>query len=201
MVKKKPMKIHIFPANTNGVMKAMNKNNNISKENISAESAFLNLDLIDKTKAACFSGHRNLPNDCRELKISLTSAIKNLIKNGVVYFCAGGALGFDMLAEETVLELQREYPQIKLVLFLPCPQQEQTLKWNDAQKQRYNSIFTQADSVRVISPKYTNGCMLERNRRLVDGSTHLICYLRKKWGGTFYTVKFAEEKNLNIIRL
>lgn len=179
----------------------MNKNSRISEEEMSASSVLLSLSMVDKTKAACFSGHRILPKNCRELKKSLISAIKNLIEKGVVFFCAGGALGFDMFAEETVLELKKEYPQIKLVLFLPCPPQEQTLKWNDVQRQRYYGILSQADGVRVVSGNYSSVCMLERNRHLVDSGQYLICYLRKKRGGTFYTVNYAEEQKINIIRL
>ena len=55
------------------------------KTNISAE----------KAKSASFTGHRILPNDCGELKKSLISEIKHLIEKGVVFFRAGGALGFD----------------------------------------------------------------------------------------------------------
>ena len=53
--------------------------------------------MIDKSKIACFSGHRKLPEDCEELRKSLEAAITELIKKGVMYFGSGGALGFDML--------------------------------------------------------------------------------------------------------
>lgn len=84
--------------------------------------------MIERLKVACFSGHRKLPEDNAELKNSLESAIIKLIEQGVIYFGAGGALGFDMLAEETVLQLKQRYPQIRLILVLPCPSEQQTLK-------------------------------------------------------------------------
>lgn len=157
--------------------------------------------MVSKEVVACFSGHRTLPQDCRELKTRLTLTIINLIKNGIVFFGAGGALGFDMLAEEVVLELKTKYPQIKLVLVLPCLPQYQTLKWNSAQKQRYYNILNRSDKVRILSEHYSSNCMLKRNRHLVDNSKYLVCYLRKNHGGTFYTVSYAEKQNLNIIRL
>ena len=157
--------------------------------------------MIDKSKVACFSGHRRLPQNCEELRAKLKKEIIGLIERGVVFFGAGGALGFDMLAEEAVLELKKEYPHIRLVLVLPCPPEQQTLKWNAVQRQRYYEILERADKVKILSPQYTSDCMLARNRHLVDGSAYLICYLHEQRGGTAYTVDYAERQGLQIIRL
>lgn len=43
--------------------------------------------------------------------------------------------------------------------------------------------------------------MFERNRHLVNNSGYLICYLREQSGGTFYTVCYAEQQGLEILRL
>ena len=118
-----------------------------------------------------------------------------------MFFGAGGALGFDMLAEEAVLQLKEEYPHIRLILVLPCPPEQQTLKWSSEQRLKYYDILQRADRVRVLSPQYTSGCMLTRNRHLADNSAYLISYLREKRGGTAYTVAYAERQGLQIIRL
>lgn len=157
--------------------------------------------MIAKSKVACFSGHRKLPQSCQQLTADLEAAIVSLIKRGVVFFGAGGALGFDMLAEETVLRLKERYPQIRLVLVLPCPPEQQTLKWNAEQKRRYYDILEKADKVRVLSNHYTNTCMLDRNRHMVDCSGYLICYLRENKGGTAYTVRYAESVGIEVVRL
>ena len=157
--------------------------------------------MITKSKVACFSGHRKLPQNCTQLTADLEASIVSLIERGVVFFGAGGALGFDMLAEETVLRLKERYPHIKLILVLPCPPEQQTLKWNLEQRRRYFDILNKADKVRVLADTYTNSCMLDRNRHLVDNSGHLICYLRENRGGTHFTVCYAEQKRLDIIRI
>lgn len=157
--------------------------------------------MIDKTKVACFSGHRKLPEDCAELRRNLEKAIIDLINLGVVFFGNGGAVGFDALAATTVLKLKEDYPHIRLVMVLPCPPEQQSLKWNDEQKNRYYEILDQADKVRVLSPQYTEKCMLDRNRHMVDNSAYLICYLREQHGGTFYTVNYAERQGLKILLL
>ena len=157
--------------------------------------------MIDRSIVACFSGHRRLPPNCGELKAELKKAIIGLIERGVVFFGAGGAWGFDMLAEETVLELRAEFPHIKLVLVLPCPPEQQTLKWNNEQRQRYYEILLKADKFKIVSPQYTRDCMKARNRHLADNSAYLICYLREQSGGTAYTVGYAKQQGLEIIRL
>ena len=157
--------------------------------------------MIDKMEVACFSGHRKLPQDCTELQANLEKAIVELIERGVVFFGNGGAVGFDALAATTVLRLKEDYPHIRLVMVLPCPPEQQSLKWNSEQKKRYYEILGQADKVRILSPRYTNSCMLNRNRHLVDNSAYLICYLRDHSGGTFYTVNYAEKQGLKLLRL
>ena len=157
--------------------------------------------MVDKVKVACVSGHRRLPQDCTELQANLEKAIVELIERGVVFFGNGAALGFDQMAAETVMRLKEGYPHIRLVMVLPCPPEQQSLKWNDEQKKRYYKMLEQADKVRILSPQYTEKCMLDRNRHMVDCSAYLICYLREQRGGTVYTVNYAERQGLKILRI
>lgn len=158
--------------------------------------------MIDKKQICCFSGHRIIPKEILpQIKMAVERAVIELISQGVVFFGNGGALGFDQLAAETVLRLKEDYPHIRLIMVLPCLPEQQSLKWSAEQKQRYFRILEQADKVRVLSPQYTNTCMLDRNRHLVDNSAYLICYLRKHSGGTFYTVNYAKRKGLKILQI
>lgn len=157
--------------------------------------------MIDKMKVACFSGHRNLPQNCMELQANLEKAIEELIERGVVFFGNGGAVGFDLLAAAAVLKPKEDYPHIRLVMVLPCPPEQRSSRWSDEQKKRYYEILGQADKVRILSPQYTDKCMLARNRHMVDNSGYLICYLREQRGGTFYTVNYAERQGIKILRL
>ena len=125
----------------------------------------------------------------------------NTVFSAIVSKLCEDSHNYDMLAEETVIDLKKEYPDIKLCLILPCAKEDQTLKWTQKQKDRYDAIFEHTDRIKLVTFEYTRECMLERNRHLVDSSQYLICYLRKKWGGTFYTVNYAEKQNSEIIRL
>lgn len=129
----------------------------------------------------------------------LEDELVKLILQGVVYFAAGGALGFDTLAAMTVLRLRDRYPQIRLILVLPCA--GQTRGWKDADVRKYEWIKSRANKVTVLSVAYYRGCMHARNRYLIDHSAYCVCYLRKAEGGTAYTVACAEKQGLKVIRI
>ena len=112
---------------------------------------------------------------------------------------AGGALGFDTLAAQTVLSLKEYYPQIKLVLALPC--QEQTRGWPAKDIEKYGHILNSADEIIYTAEKYFPGCMHARNRYMAERSDVCICYLTEDKGGAAYTVKYAKQKGLRIINI
>lgn len=153
-----------------------------------------------KEKTCCFTGHRNIPTDqYQRIAEETEKAIETLIKQGYLFFYAGGALGYDTIAEKAVLNLKKKYPDIYLVLALPCL--TQAAKWSDEDKETYEKIKAGADIRVYTSQSYTRYCMHERNRFLVDNSSVCICYLTEKHGGTFYTVNYAEKNNLTIINI
>lgn len=158
--------------------------------------------MIDRKLVCCFSGHRKIPKEILpQVQTAVEKAIFSLIERGVVFFGAGGAYGFDMLVEETVLRLKKQYPHIRLVLVLPCPPEQQTLKWNNELRNKYYEIIKKADNIKILSQQYTSGCMLARDRHMVNNSAYLICYLRERHGGTAYTVSYAEQQGIQILRL
>ena len=151
-----------------------------------------------KNHTVCFTGHRKIPPEklatvARRLKETLIE----LVEKGYLYFGAGGALGFDTLAAQTVLELKADFPQIKLILVLPCLSQADN--WGIVDKRIYEQIMEKADKIVYTSCEYTKGCMHKRNRHLVDNSSVCVCYLTENTGGTAYTVNYAESKGLLVI--
>ena len=151
-----------------------------------------------KSQTCCFTGHRILPQvKIRQIQKHLRREILRLIQKDVLFFCTGGALGFDTLAALTILELKQLYPEIRLVLVLPC--KDQTRNWKQTDIDVYTSIKSQADKVVYTSEFYTPGCMYKRNRYLVDHSGYCLYYLLRNTGGTAYTVHYAKEKGLTTI--
>lgn len=153
-----------------------------------------------KDKTCCFTGHRVIPiGEYEEIKQNLKDEISSLIGKGVIYYGCGGALGFDTLCAEVIIDLKTSFPHIKLILVLPCP--EQADRWSETDRQRYEHIKEQADKIVYTSPHYTSDCMHKRNRHLVDNSGYCICYQRRETGGTAYTVNYAITAEINIIYL
>ena len=154
--------------------------------------------MINQT--CCFTGHRKIPSDQLEsVTQRLRDAVIASIKDGYLYFGAGGALGFDTLAAKIVLELRTIYPEIKLILVLPCLDQAE--KWNEEDKEEYERIKSLADKAVYTSGNYFNGCMQRRNRHLIDNSSLCICYLTERIGGTAYTVNYARDKGCMVVNL
>lgn len=153
-----------------------------------------------KENTCCFTGHRRIASgDAEPLRELLKKEIAHQIKNGKNVFCAGGALGFDTLAAECVLEAKSKNADVKLLLFLP--HREQASSWTESDKLRYADILRRADGISYACEEYVHGCMFTRNRRLCDASSVCIAFLEHGSGGTFYTVKYARSCGLEIVNL
>lgn len=153
-----------------------------------------------KGQICCFTGHRIIPSGMEQKLIRVTEkVVENSIKSGYRYFGVGGALGFDTIAALVVLKLRDSYPSIKLILVLPCL--NQTRGWSTEDIEIYENIKKQADKIVYTSKEYTRGCMHKRNRHLVNNSSLCICYLTEEKGGTYYTVKYAQENQLAVVNV
>lgn len=154
-----------------------------------------------------FTGHRpeklNLydENDplCIGLKNKLAAEIEELITNGADEFFTGMARGTDIWSAEAVLMLKEKYPYIKLYAVIPCP--EQTEKWNNADKARYKYILGVCDKVYTACPSYSKGCMMTRNKMLVEFADVIIAVFNGSRGGTKQTIEYARKKHKQVIEL
>ena len=155
----------------------------------------------DYPKAAAFTGHRFIrSNDRQRLKLHLESEIAACYHSGIRYFLCGMAIGFDMLAAETLLAMKTDYPDIQLAAVIPF--RGQSCKFNPADKERYCSILGKADKVVCLSETYFDGCFLRRNDYMLRYACHIIAYYNgEPKGGTFYTYRMAERMGLKITNL
>ena len=162
---------------------------------------------MGKYQSCSFTGHRphkfpwrynETDSRCTALKTALAEQITSLAEAGVTAYYGGGADGVDCWATLVVLELKKKNPALNLHLILP--HEGQADKWSDSAQERYHSILGQADSVDYVSRKYYDGCMLDRNRRLVDSADLLLAvYNGERRGGTAATVRYARKLGRRII--
>lgn len=159
-------------------------------------------EILSPCTTVCFTGHRSIPEPhALRLPSLLEEQLRELIACGARVFRAGGALGFDTLAALKVLELREQMPEagIQLELFLPC--RDQTRGWNEVCRRAYDYVLGKADGFRYISEQYTPTCMLERDRRMVDGSDVCVAYCTRNRGGSFYTCTYALKQDVRLINL
>ena len=157
--------------------------------------------LSEKSKSLAFTGHRTVPVERQdEIRARLVEAVSLACKSGITYFYSGMAMGFDLMAAETVLSLKGKCPEIRLIAVVPF--RRQNCRWPSIEKERYQKIISRADRVIVLSEHYFHGCLLRRNDFILEHSCGLIaCYDGKPYGGTFYTCREAGKRGMDIINL
>ena len=122
-----------------------------------------------------------------------------LLEQEVRYFGVGGALGFDTLVAEKLLELRGQYPQIRVILVLPF--RDYQSRWTAAQQARAARIESRVDKVVYCCDAPSREAFLARDRHLVDGSAYCIGCCTRAAGGTAYTLRYAERPRLQICNI
>lgn len=159
-----------------------------------------------RENTCCFTGHRpdKLPwgldensAECRKLRIEIAIQLEALHSAGIAHFISGMALGCDLLFAEAVLAMREEYDDVTLEAAVPCDSQANS--WPDEQKERYNAILSSCDTVTFVQHQYTPGCMLRRNRYMVDSSSVLLACFNGSSGGTMNTLLYARRQGVKTI--
>ena len=150
--------------------------------------------------SACFTGHRALTeSQLRQAVEAITRTIKLLLPKGITHYYAGGAVGLDMAAAVTVLNLKQQIPNLTLTMALPC--RGHTQGWSRTDRALLSRILERADETVYVNDTYFRGCMQARNRYMVDHSSYCLAYLTTNRGGTFNTVRYAEKKGVPVLYL
>ena len=151
-------------------------------------------------KTVCFTGHRDLTwEESDALYPKLLSEIEKAAKEGADTFRSGGARGVDTLAALAVLQYKKEHPNVRLELFLTCP--DQPARWPQEDQRLFQKILRRADRVRYIASDYFDGIYQLRDQALVKGADLCIAYLRSSVGGTAYTCACAMREGVDWINL
>jgi len=154
----------------------------------------------NKNRTACFTGHRKFQAKKIEVIITkLDKEIDRLIQKGVTTFLSGGALGFDQIAASLIAAKKEMGNDLRLIMALPHRGQDDL--WTKKEKELYNYLLSVADEVIYVSETYSGDCMKKRNYYMVDKSEYCICALTKEISGMGQTVRYAIQKQLQIINV
>lgn len=157
-----------------------------------------------------FTGHRpeRLPwrqdegdARCQALKTILSQTVQAVYDRGFRTFLCGMARGCDQYFAEAVLALRSagSAPEARLCAMVPCPSQPDG--WRAWEQARYCRLLAACDSVEVLEPVYSAGCMLRRNREMILRAQLLISVYDGSAGGTAATVRFARQQGVEILPL
>ena len=157
--------------------------------------------LPPREQVCCFTGHRDMTYlEMQEVLPALTQAVEGLIRTGITTFIVGGARGFDTLVAIQLINLRRHlYPQLKLVLARPCP--DQSARWTVTERSLYETVRREADEDILLADHYYSGCMHQRNAFMVQHSSHLLAYVTRNSGGSYHTLVLAKKQGLRIRNL
>lgn len=132
---------------------------------------------------------------CRLYNV-LKKEIMLLAKNEIKYFQTGMALGIDLMCGEIVLELKKDF-DIHLFCIIPCKNQRQG--WSDDNIALYNNLINNSSGIIYTSTEdYSKGCMMKRNKYLVDTAEHILAVYDGKKGGTMSTIEYAKKNKRTI---
>ena len=102
----------------------------------------------------------------------------------------------ETLPKEAISAL--EDPDIQLITVVP--HEGQANNWTEAWRERYFRILEYSSDVVTLESHYSSGCYHARNRYLVDHADSVLAlYNGSPTGGTAYTVKYACQRNKEII--
>lgn len=149
----------------------------------------------------CFSGHRpeKLPQSPEEmalLQMKLNEELLGSHLEGHRTYYTGMCRGFDLLAAQNLLHLDKE---LELVAVVPYLGQEEGWSW--VERNLYEEILDRASQVVVLNQNYKKGCYHQRNRYMVERSRTLLGYCNSRSGGTFYTMNYARKIGVKVINL
>ena len=105
---------------------------------------------FDPIATACFTGHRTIPPEREEaIRRKTKQTVLDLIFRGYDTFIVGGALGFDTLAQQILIELREEFPYIRIVMAVPCPEQDKN--WGEEDRHTDRQLLEGADARILIA--------------------------------------------------
>lgn len=151
-----------------------------------------------------FSGHRpeKLPwgSDetdprCIALKTRMEQELRKLCCRGCRHFLCGMARGCDLYYLEILAGLRSEYP-LTLEAVIPCPSQAE--RWDETQQKNYLRLLGCCDKTTVLEERYSEGCMLRRNRYMIEHADILMTVYDGSPGGTAAAVRYAKARGVEI---
>lgn len=142
------------------------------------------------------TGHRDLPSDFDEE--GLYRRLEELAEKGCDTFFCGMAMGYDLHALRSLVELKKKY---NFTIEACIPYKGHERGFPPEEKALFYELIEKCDQKTVVFEGYRNGCFLARDRYMVDCADVVLAYCKRKTGGTAYTVNYAMKSGKPVIFL
>lgn len=157
--------------------------------------------MSEQELTVCFSGHRpeKLPDHPQLLAVTksmLYFQIEQAVREGYTRFISGLARGVDLWAAMYVLELKRQYPQLKLICVKPM--ESHGAQFNGEDRYMLDSVLARADECICTDDGTGEGCYKKRNRYMIAHSDKLIAVVNHYRSGTGQTIAYAKKQGLKL---
>lgn len=145
-----------------------------------------------------FLGHRYMSDDFvveKELEHCIGEIVK---EKEYVEFLVGRNGDFDQLCASSVRRVKKSVrnDNTSLILVLPYMTAD-FLKNQDGYEEYYDEIEISENA----SGAHPKGAIQIRNREMVDRADLVLCYIERKSGGAYQSVKYALRKGKRVINL
>lgn len=156
------------------------------------------MDTIGKIYTVSFFGHRNIDNILL-VENKLKTLIKNIInENPFVEFLVGRNGDFDEIVASCITNVKRTYRSDNCALVLVLPYLTAEYKNNSKSFEEY---FDEIEICNESNSAHFKSAIQIRNRHMIDRANLIVCYINKKSGGAYQSVRYAEENKKNIINM
>ena len=140
-----------------------------------------------------FIGHRELYR-IRYIEDRIENLARDLLfKNEYVEFYVGRNGDFDISVASAIKRAQKDFGNHNSSLILVLPYH--------AKDEEYYEKFYDEVCLPIDSKTHFKAAITKRNEWLIDNSDLLIAYVETESGGAYKTMKYAEQKGVEIINI
>jgi hypothetical protein len=145
-----------------------------------------------------FFGHRQL-NDFTGAEPQLEKLIRDLLtQREYVDFLVGRNGEFDQMAASAVLRLKHTVRDDNSSLVLVLPYMTANCANN---RESFENYYDRIEVCEAAASAHFKSAIQVRNRAMVDRSDLVICYIERKAGGAYQTIRYVEEQSKHIVNV
>ncbi len=130
----------------------------------------------------------------RFIKKALENRLVALLDDGLEWVIISGQLGIEAWAAEVVIDLKKEYTDLKYAVITPFTDQEKN--WNDMKKEKYHTLIAKADYHTSLTkrPYEAPWQFIEKDKFFMRNSDGILIVYDEENDGSPKFVKKAAEK-------